>query len=44
MDPKTVRRLEQHLEDPIADVIIHRFGLKKLPLLPSRHTVEMMAK
>ena len=31
------------LEEAIADVI-GRLGLKKLPLLPSRHTMEMMAK
>jgi MinD-like ATPase involved in chromosome partitioning or flagellar assembly len=43
MDPKIVRKLEKALEKPIADVI-RRLGRKKLPLLPSRHTVEMMAK
>jgi len=43
MDPKTVRKLEEELEKPIADVI-HRLGLRKLPLKPSRHTIEMMAK
>jgi MinD-like ATPase involved in chromosome partitioning or flagellar assembly len=43
MEPKVVRKLEQELEDAIADVIV-RMGLKKLPLLPSRHTFQMMAK
>jgi branched-subunit amino acid transport protein AzlD len=43
MDPQIVRMLERQLEDPIADVIIHCLGLKKVPLLPSRHTIEMMA-
>ena len=44
MDPKTVRMLDEELEEPIADVMIHRLGLKKLPLLRSRHTIEMMVK
>ncbi len=43
MDPKTVRKLERKLEEAIADVM-GRLGLKKLPLLPSHHTMEMMAK
>ena len=44
MDPKTVRKLEKALHEAIADVI-RRLGLdKKLPLLPSQHTMEMMAK
>jgi hypothetical protein len=43
MEPKTVRRLEEELERPIADVI-RRLGIKKLPLLPSHRTVQMMAK
>jgi hypothetical protein len=43
MDPKTVQRLEKALERPILDVICD-FGLKKLPLLPSHDTVQMMAK
>jgi len=44
MDQKTVRKLENEREEAIADVIVHRLGLKHLPLLPSRHTMEMMAK
>lgn len=43
MDPKTVRKLEDRLEDAIAEVIIS-MGLKRLPLLPARHTMQMMAK
>ena len=43
MDPKTVRKLEKKLYEAIADVICD-LGLKKLPLLPSQHTMEMMAK
>jgi MinD-like ATPase involved in chromosome partitioning or flagellar assembly len=43
MEPKIVRKLEKELYEAIADVIC-RLGLKKLPLLPSHHTMEMMAK
>jgi hypothetical protein len=43
MDPKTVRKLEKKLEDAIAEVIIG-MGLGKLPLLPARSTMQMMAK
>ena len=43
MDQKTVRKLEQELEEAIADLIV-RMGLKKLPLLPSRQTMHLMAK
>ena len=43
MAPKTVRKLEEELEKPIADAI-RRLGLKKLPLLPSGRTIQMMAK
>ena len=43
MDPKTVRKLEDKLLHAIVDVIV-RMGLKRLPLLPSHHTMEMMAK
>ena len=44
MDPKTVRKLEREIEKSISDVIVGRLGLKKLPLLPSQHTMHMMAK
>ncbi len=43
MDQKIVRRLEEELGGAIADVI-RRLGMKNLPLLPSQHTMEMMAK
>ena len=43
MDPHTVERLEDKIEEAIADVIV-KMGLKKLPLLPARHTMHMMAK
>ncbi len=43
MDRKTVEKLEGKLEEAIADVIV-TMGLKKLPLLPDRHTMHMMAK
>ncbi len=43
MDPKTVEKLEVRIEEAIADVIV-KMGVKKLPLLPSRHTVHLMAK
>ena len=43
MDPKTVEKLEEKIEDAVADVVV-KMGLKKLPLLPSRHTFQMMAK
>jgi hypothetical protein len=43
MDQKTVRKLEHNLEYAIADVIV-AMGLKRLPLLPARHTMQMMAK
>lgn len=43
MDQKIVRKLEAKLEDAIAEVII-TMGLKRLPLLPARHTMRMMAK
>ena len=43
MDHKTVSRLEDKIENAVADVIIS-MGLKALPLLPSRHTMHLMAK
>jgi hypothetical protein len=44
MDPTIVRRLEKKLEEAIAEVIVVDLGLKHLPLLPDRHTMQMMAK
>ena len=43
MEPKTVERLEKKIEVAIAEVIM-KMGLKKLPLLPSRQTMHLMAK
>jgi hypothetical protein len=43
MDHKTVKRLEDDIERVIAEVIM-RMGLKRLPLLPSRRTMHLMAK
>ena len=42
-DPKTVEKLEDKIEEAIADVVV-KMGRKRLPLLPSRHTFQMMAK
>jgi hypothetical protein len=44
MDPRTVRTLEEKIEGAIAEVIVVKMGLKKLPLLPARHTMHLMAK
>ena len=43
MDLKTVERLEDRIEEAIAEIIV-KIGLRKLPLLPSRHTMNLMAK
>lgn len=43
MDQKTVEKLEEKVEEAVAEVVA-KMGLKKLPLLPSRHTIHMMAK
>jgi hypothetical protein len=43
MDPRTVAKLEEKIEEAVAEVI-GKMGLKTLPLLPSRHTIQMMAK
>ena len=44
MDPKTVKKLEEKIEEAIAEVIVVKMGLKKLPLLPARHTMHLMSK
>ena len=44
MDQRTVRKLEKELENAIAHVIVERMGLRKLPLLPDRRTMHLMAK
>ena len=43
MDQKTVEKLEGKIEDAIAEVIV-KMGLKKLPLMPARQTMHVMAK
>ncbi len=43
MDPKTVEKLEGRIEEAIAEIVV-TMGLKKLPLLPARHTLHLMAK
>jgi len=43
MDPKTVEKLEESIEEAVAEVIV-KMSLKKLPLLPSRHTFQMTGK
>lgn len=43
MDPRTVEKLEEKLKEAIAEVIM-KMGLKRLPLLPSDPTLNMMVK
>jgi len=43
MDQKTVEKLEGRIEEAIAEIIV-KMGLKKLPRLPNRHTMHLMAK
>lgn len=43
MEPKTIERLEKSFEQAMAEVVVG-MGLKNLPLLPSRHTLHLMAK
>jgi hypothetical protein len=43
MDPKTVERLENKIESAIAEIVLS-MGNKKLPLVPSRHILHLMAK
>ena len=43
MDQKTVEKLEEKIEEAIAEIIV-KMGLKKLPLMPARHTIHLMAK
>jgi len=37
------RKLEEEVEDAVAEVIVSEMGLKKSPLLPSRQTIHLMA-
>jgi hypothetical protein len=43
MDSKTIEKLEAKIEEAIAAIIV-KMGVKKLPLLPSRQTMHLMAK
>jgi hypothetical protein len=43
MEQKTVENLEEKIEEAIAEIIV-KMGLKKLPLLPDRRTMHLMAK
>jgi hypothetical protein len=43
MDPRTVEKLEEDIEEAIARVIT-TLGRKRLPLLPDRRTMYLMAK
>jgi hypothetical protein len=43
MDPMTVEQLEGKIEEAIAEVIV-KMGVRELPLLPSPHTMHLMAK
>jgi hypothetical protein len=43
MDPKIVEKLEGRIEEAVAEIIV-KMGVKRLPLLPSRHTMHLMAK
>ena len=43
LDQKTVEKLEEKIEKAIAEIIV-KMGLKKLPLLPARRTMHLMAK
>jgi len=43
MDQKTVSKLEENIEEAIAQVIL-KLSLDRLPLLPARHTMHHMAK
>jgi hypothetical protein len=43
MDQKTIEKLELKFEEAMIEIIV-KMGLKKLPLLPSHHTIHLMAK
>lgn len=44
MDQNTVRKLERDLEKAIVDVVVIGNKNWKYPLMPSQHTMQMMAK
>jgi hypothetical protein len=43
MESRIVEKLEENIEEAIAEIMV-KMGLKKLPLLPSHHTMHLMAK
>lgn len=43
MELETVEMLESKIEDAIAEILV-TLGLTELPLLPSHHTMHLMAK
>lgn len=43
MNQEFVEKLEEEIEQAIAEVLM-KTGNKKLPLLPDRHTMHLMAK
>lgn len=43
MDQNAVDKLEHEIEKAIVDVVC-RLGLRRLPVLPSQHTMHLMAK
>jgi hypothetical protein len=43
MDGKTARKLEREVEQAIVGIVA-RLGYRKLPMLPSQHTMHLMAK
>ncbi len=43
MDPRTDEKLEGRIEDAIARIFVD-LGLRRLPLMPSRHIMHLMAK
>jgi hypothetical protein len=43
MDQKSVEKLEGTIEEGIAEIIV-KMNVRKLPLLPSRHTMHLVAK
>jgi hypothetical protein len=43
MGAQTVENIEEKIEEAIAEIIA-KMGLKKLPLVPARQTMHLMAK
>lgn len=43
MDYKIVEKLEKEIEQALVEIFV-RHGLQKLPLLPGRQTLHLMAK